>query len=73
MENWENADSKRRVHNLLNVSGLLDSLIPVRARPATHGEICRFHSVEYHDRIVHESRRFGGDGGDMARFSQGPL
>ena len=70
-EFWENADTKRRIHNLLAVSGLLDSLIPVRARLASREEILRFHVPEYHDRIEQESRQNGGDGGDMAPFSVG--
>ncbi len=70
-EFWENPDTKRRLHSLLAVSGLSDHLIPLRARKATKDEICRFHTSEYHDRIVDESLKNGGEGGDMAPFSKG--
>jgi len=31
-EHWENPDTKRRFHGLLNASGLLDKLIIIKAR-----------------------------------------
>ena len=49
-------------------SGLIDHLIPIRARHATKDEICKFHTPEYHDRIVAESKLSkGGDGGEQCR------
>eukprot|EP01035_Chromulina_nebulosa_P031567 gene31567-42091_t len=47
MEFWENADTKRRLHNLVTVSGMLTNLIPLRARHATEEEITLFHTKEY--------------------------
>lgn len=71
-EHWENPDTKRRFHGLLNASGLLDKLITIKARQATKEEILRFHTEEYHDRIVRESEHSkGGDGGELARFGKG--
>lgn len=71
-ESWENADTKRRLHSLLSVSGLLDKCTIVKCRPASREEILRFHTATYHDRIVSESHREGGgDGGELARFAQG--
>lgn len=70
-EFWENSFTKRRVHNLLGLSGLIDSLVPVRARPATKEEITRFHTQRYHDKIVYDSDRNGGDGGELAPFAHG--
>lgn len=71
-EPWENKETKRRMHSLLDVSGLLSELVPISPRSATREEITRFHTVEYHDRIVHESGLDGGgDGGELARFAQG--
>ncbi len=70
-EFWENSDTKRRLHNLIAVSGLSESLTPVKARKATKEEITRFHTTDYHDRIQEESSRNGGDGGDLAPFSTG--
>ena len=64
----ENPSTKRRLHGLLMTSGLIDHLIPIRARQATKYEILRFHTPEYHDRIVAESKLSkGGDGGEQCR------
>ena len=53
-------------------SGLIDSLKPIRARHATKAEIVTFHTPEYHDRIVSESKQSqGGDGGEQCRFHAG--
>ena len=70
-EHWENPDTKRRFNGLLAASGLLDSLVSVRARHASREEICRFHTQRYHDYIVSESSGTGGDGGELARFGPG--
>eukprot|EP01038_Epipyxis_sp_PR26KG_P004337 gene4337-6139_t len=71
VEYWENPDTKRRLHNLLNVAGVLDKLIRIQARKATKSEIIRFHTEEYHDSIVESSFHTGGDGGEMAPFAKG--
>ena len=71
-ETWENAETKRRLHNLLSLSGLLEKLHKVTARIATREEITRYHTESYHDRIAQESKSpNGGDGGELARFAQG--
>lgn len=70
-EHWENPATKRRFHNLLVVSGLIEKLIPIRARHASPEEIIRNHTKEYHDRIFEESKGRGGDGGDLAPFATG--
>jgi acetoin utilization deacetylase AcuC-like enzyme len=71
-EHWENPATKRRFHNLLNVSGIINHLTPVKARLATAEEVCLVHGKEYHDRIVEESKHpRGGDGGELAPFAQG--
>ena len=70
-EFWENSHTKRRIHNLLNVSGFIDKLTKIRARPATQEEITRFHTVRYHDQIKYDSDRNGGNGGELAPFSSG--
>jgi acetoin utilization deacetylase AcuC-like enzyme len=38
---WESAESKRRLNNLIHVSGLHDHLITVAPRPATEEELLR--------------------------------
>lgn len=70
-EFWENSHTKRRIHNLLNVSGFIDELTKVRARPATEDEIIRFHTRRYVEQIKYDSDRNGGDGGEIAPFSRG--
>lgn len=70
-EFWENADTKRRFHNLLAVSGVLDTLIPIRARMATKEELLSFHTLAYVERIAEESRKIGGEGGELAPFAPG--
>lgn len=72
LENWENADTKRRFANLLARTGVLRKLCPVEARRATRDEICAFHTPEYHDKIKSQSRsELGGNGGENACFQFG--
>ena len=37
----ESPDTKRRLKNLLDATGLTDGLTPIRPRPATVEELCR--------------------------------
>eukprot|EP00798_Chlamydomonas_sp_ICE-L_P009637 gene9637-7550_t len=46
-KHWENVETKRRFHNLVAVSGLLDQLHPLKARPATVAELSRVHDPAY--------------------------
>lgn len=62
----ENADGKRRIKSLLEVTGLLDQLTRIAPRPATADEVARVHDRAYIDRIKAESDHWGGDGGDGA-------
>ncbi len=67
----ENAEGKRRIRNLLEVSGLLDQLVTLKPRAATEDEILRLHTSEYVDRIKDESSKAGGDAGDLTPFGPG--
>jgi acetoin utilization deacetylase AcuC-like enzyme len=60
----ENADTKRRFRNLLEVTGLLDELVRIPARPATVEELLRFHTERHVEHIRALSEGTGGDGGD---------
>jgi acetoin utilization deacetylase AcuC-like enzyme len=62
----ENADGKRRIKSLLEVTGLLDQLTRIDPRSATADEVAQVHTREYIDRIKAESDHWGGDGGDGA-------
>jgi acetoin utilization deacetylase AcuC-like enzyme len=67
----ENAEGKRRIRNLLEVSGLIEHLVPIKPRAATEDEILRLHTREYVDRIKGESSKLGGDAGDLTPFGPG--
>ena len=67
----ESAEGKRRIRNLLEVSGLLDQLVQLKPRAATEEENLRHHTRDYVERIKAESARFGGDAGDLTPFGQG--
>lgn len=64
----ENPEPKRRFHNLLDFSGVLDTLQPIEARKATREELLRVHTGEYVDRIAAQSDESGGDAGDLTPF-----
>jgi acetoin utilization deacetylase AcuC-like enzyme len=67
----ENPEPKRRIRNLLEVSGLLDDLVPIRARAASAEEVCRFHAEEYVARVHTMSEAGGGDAGGYTPFGPG--
>lgn len=70
-EHAESPKTKRRMRNLLEVSGITEQLTLLRPRPATVEEICRFHAPEYVARIKQMSDAGGGDAGDVTPFGQG--
>jgi acetoin utilization deacetylase AcuC-like enzyme len=69
----ENAETKRRMHELIVVAGLIDHLTRIRPRVATENELLRVHSPEYIARLQHESTLAkGGDAGDgLSPFGKG--
>ena len=67
----ESAATKRRLRNLLDVTGLLGEMTQLRARPATDDEILRLHTRDYLDRIKELSAAGGGDAGELAPFGAG--
>ena len=70
-EHAENAETKRRFRNLLDVTELMDHLVVVKPRMASEDEILRFHTRDYHDRIQRESAENGGNGGETTPFGPG--
>jgi acetoin utilization deacetylase AcuC-like enzyme len=70
-EHAENPHTKRRLRNLVEVSGLLARLTPIAARPATEADLTRFHAPDYVARIKAMSANGGGDAGDFAPFRAG--
>ncbi|MGA0113736.1 MAG: class II histone deacetylase, partial [Candidatus Nanopelagicaceae bacterium] len=71
--NYENAETKKRIHELIVVSGLIDHLTRVPARKASEAELETTHTQEHIARIKAESAtRLGGDGGDLSTpFARG--
>jgi acetoin utilization deacetylase AcuC-like enzyme len=70
-EHSENPATKRRFRNLVEVSGLLEHLVPVAPHAATDDELCRFHTREYVERIRELSAGGGGEAGDLTPFGPG--
>jgi acetoin utilization deacetylase AcuC-like enzyme len=67
----ESPDTKRRLKNLLDASGLTEQLVALAPRPATVDELCRVHGPEYVGRIRELSAGRGGDAGSEAPFGSG--
>lgn len=61
----ESPESKQRFASLVEVSGLGDQLVRIKAVPATKEDILRVHTPEHVERIIHQSQNpRGGDAGD---------
>ncbi|MFC3282562.1 class II histone deacetylase [Litchfieldella rifensis] len=69
----ESPESKRRLKNLLEVSGLIDELEVRKAAPASRQALERFHTSDYLDALEAGSRQGVGDGGDCAPYTAGSL
>jgi acetoin utilization deacetylase AcuC-like enzyme len=67
----ESPATKRRLRNLVEVSGLLDRLVPIAATPADRKALLRVHTAEYVDRIDALSAADGGDAGENTPFAAG--
>jgi acetoin utilization deacetylase AcuC-like enzyme len=67
----ESAEGKRRIRNLVEVSGLMDHLVQLKPRMATEEEILRLHTPEYVNRIKKASSEMGGDAGEETPFGRG--
>ena len=64
----EGPEAKRRIRNLLEVTGVLSQLTLIPPRAALRDEIERFHLPDYVDRIVAMSSAGGGDAGGFTPF-----
>lgn len=69
----ETPESKRRLHELVVVSGLADHLVRLTPRPATEEQLLLIHTEEYLERMRAASGTpAGGDAGDgISRFGKG--
>jgi acetoin utilization deacetylase AcuC-like enzyme len=70
-QHGESPATKRRLRNLLDVTGLLAQTTELPGRKATEEEILRVHTPEYLERVRRESEEGGGDGGELAPFGAG--
>jgi acetoin utilization deacetylase AcuC-like enzyme len=63
--NYENAETKRRIHELIVVSGLIEHLDRRTPRHATTEELLLVHPQKYLDQLkITSDQEFGGDAGD---------
>ena len=70
-EHAENPETKRRMKNLLEVSGLTDHLAILKPRPATDDELARFHTRGHIEKIRAMSAAGGGDASELTPFGAG--
>ncbi|APE29583.1 class II histone deacetylase [Halomonas aestuarii] len=69
----ESPESKRRLKNLLEVSGLIDELDVRKPAMARREDLERFHTPRYLDALEAGDRALGGDAGDCAPYTPGSL
>lgn len=62
--NFESPESKARLNSLVEVSGLIERLTPLRPRPATEDDVLRVHSARHLEHIRSQSEQPMGDAGD---------
>ena len=70
-EHAENAATKRRFRNLLDVSGLLAQLTPIPSVPIAEDDLALFHTRDYIARIEALSAGRGGDASHLTPFGPG--
>src|ERR1700760_111462 len=70
-EHAENAATKRRFRNLLEVSGLLEQLTFLPSAPIPEDDLALFHTREYIARIKALSADRGGDASHLTPFGPG--
>ncbi|KAA2267156.1 class II histone deacetylase [Solihabitans fulvus] len=64
-QHFENAETKRRIHELIVATGLIDRLVRIGPRKATDEEILLAHTEDHLRRMVEQSEQDrGGDAGD---------
>jgi len=66
----ESGAAKRRLHHLIDASGLLAELTAIAPRPAVERELLRVHDPAYVERIRAESADRGGDAGGSSPFGR---
>src|SRR6185437_9056656 len=72
-EHAENPETKRRIRNLLDATGLLKRLLAIEPREATDEELLRVHSREYLDRLRAHQDDLAWPVGNTAVIGRGSL
>ena len=67
----EHPETKRRLRNLLDVSGVSDRLIAMPPRKASESDVLRYHTLGYIEDIKRMSDRSGGEAGEETPFGPG--
>jgi acetoin utilization deacetylase AcuC-like enzyme len=67
----ESPDTKRRLKNLLDATGLTEQLVAIAPEVATVEQLCLVHEPGYVERIRQLSADRGGDAGSEAPFGKG--
>lgn len=67
----ESPETKRRLRNLIEVSGLLDHLTALRPQAATDTDLLRVHTPGYLEHLRKLSADRGGDAGGLTPFGRG--
>ncbi len=70
-QHYENADTKRRLKNLLDGYGVTDLLEAITPTPATLDQVRSVHDTDYIDRVKSLSDDMGGDAGEFALVGPG--
>jgi acetoin utilization deacetylase AcuC-like enzyme len=70
-EHPEHPETKRRIRNLLEVSGLLRHLVHIEPRPATEEEILRVHTREYFEKVRGFNDQIAADAGFFTPMGRG--
>jgi acetoin utilization deacetylase AcuC-like enzyme len=70
-DHYEHPETKRRLRNLVEVSGLLDRLVIIKPRSATEDEVARVHPRAHIAKIKAMSAASGGDASHLTPFGRG--
>jgi acetoin utilization deacetylase AcuC-like enzyme len=70
-EHAENAATKRRFKNLMEVSGLTEQLVSLKSTPVDDEDLARFHTRDYIARIKALSAERGGEASYLTPFGPG--
>ena len=67
----EHQETKRRIRNLLDVSGLLKDLAQLEPREASKEEICRYHTEAHYHRIEAQNEAYLSETGYLTAMGRG--